>query len=270
VIFNAVIIVALIPLAVVVVTVVSGGFATRQGPGISAVWSPPVMLGVTALVLVWLAVRNGWPEFFAVATGYALGIVLTFGVEWREALNWQAFLLALAAVLFASGVVFRKVNVSLAGVLVVCAWVALSPQVRRFVDAREVALPAVIGLAAGLGVMGVYAIFRRLLSRWFATLGALILAASAIGCVAGRSHLDYPVLGGVAVAVVGGGVWLRTRDLVVAAVNALPLLRGLYVSTRQIKGWRYIVLSFALLAVGALISLRKGRARAAPEHRAPS
>ena len=260
--------VALIPLAVVVVTVVAGGFATRQGPRIGAVWSPPVMLGVTALVLVWLAVRNGWPEFLVVAAGYALGIVLIFGVARgvQETLNWQAFLLALAAVLFVSGVVFRKANLALAGVLVVCAWVALSPQVRRFIDARQVALPAVIGLAAGLGVMGVYAIFRRLLSRWFATLGAAILAASAIGCVAGRSHLDYPVLGGVAVAVVGGAVWLRTRDLVVAAVNALPLLRGLYVSTRQIKGWRYIVLSFALLAVGALISLRKGRARGVPNH----
>jgi hypothetical protein len=260
--------VALVPLAVVVVTVVAGGFAAQRGSLTGLVWSPPVMLSVTALALIWLAVRNGWPEFLVAAAGYALGIVLTLGVERgiKDALNWQAFLLALGAVLFVTGVLFRKVNASLGGVLVVCVWVALSPRVREFIDGRHVPLPAVIGLAAGLGVMGVYAIFRRLLSRWFATLGAVILAASAIGCVCGRSQVDYPILGGVGVAVVGGAVWLRTRDLVVAGVSTLPLLRALYVATQRIKGWRYIVLSFALLAVGALISLRKGRTRAAPSH----
>ncbi|MBN1919140.1 MAG: hypothetical protein JW889_14640 [Verrucomicrobia bacterium] len=264
--------VALVPLAVVVVTVVSGGFVTPRGAISGLVWSPPVMLGVTALLFAWLAVRNGRPEFFVVAAAYTLGIVLTLGVEQgiRDALNWQPALLALAAALLVAGIAFHKVNISLAGVLVTCVWVALSPKVRGFVDTREVPLPAIIGLAAGLGVMAVYAIFPKGLSRWFAVLGAAILASSAIGCVSGRSALDYPVLGGIAVAVVGGGVWLRTRDVVVAAVSAVPLLRGLYITTQRIKGWRYIALSFVLLAVGALISLRKGQAKAAPDHSTPS
>ena len=88
---------------------------------------------------------------------------------------------------------------------------------------------------------------------------AVGFAAGVIGCFGGPSRLDWPILSSLAVALVAAAVYARARDAVVAGITLVPLLRAFYVGTQSMKGWRYVVLSFALLAVGALTSLRKGR-----------
>jgi hypothetical protein len=211
--------------------------------------------------VAWLSVRNGWRALWTTLPAYVLVIVLTTGgmpADLRS-LNWHAFGIAIAAFLLAGGLLFRRPFLALAAVLVLSIVAARSGTLKTFAADRDLAMAAVVGLVAGLGTLGVYVLLPRGLPRWVAALGSMVLAGSAIGCFGGPSLLDYPLGSGLAVAAIGVAVWLRTRDLVVAAIVFVPLVRALYVGTKQVKGWRYVVVSFLLLVAGMLVSLRKGR-----------
>lgn len=259
------VVVSVVPLAAGLVTVLTRSFVDYPRVGLELLWYPPVLLGVAAGAMLWAGLRNGWWWLLYVAFAHAMGIVLTAGVRpdvtavAPPELNWETFLAVAGLSLFGLGLARRRAPACMAGVAVLSVWAGMCEGLRDFADLHDVPMASVIGLVAGLGTMAVYLVFPRALHRRIALLGAMILAASTVACFRGPSRLDYPIESGAVVAVLAGAVWLRTRDIPLTVVLCLPLVRGLYVSAKTAKGWRYVMLSFVLLVLGALISLRKGR-----------
>ena len=111
--------------------------------------------------------------------------------------------------------------------------------------------------------MVTYLVFGAKLSRGIALLGAAVLSLSMMACL-GREDgagLPYPTTMGVLLVVLGASVWLRARDVPGALVLCLPLARAMYGNLREMSGWHYVALSFALLGFATVISLTKGHPR---------
>jgi len=254
------IVLASLPLVVVVAAVREGAFMEGFGAGPGLLWHPPVLLGVAGGALAWMALRTKRHTLLYVVPAYALGIVLTAGVTpgVSQALNGQTFGYALALSLFVLGIVVRSPRLAAAGVIVLSVTVWRSEFFGEFGDRNNVPLAALVGLAVGLGMMTVFGVFPKGLPRGIAVLFAIALAVSTIRSFGGLSDLDYPIVSGLVVALVGGAVSLRTRSIPVGLVLCVPLVRGFYVRTTDLKGWRYVALSFVLLAAGMLIGLSRG------------
>lgn len=253
-------VVASLPLVVIVAAVREGAFLQRFGAGLGLLWHPPVVLGIAGGALVWTALRTKRRRLLYVAAAYVFGIVLTAGVKpgASQALHGQAFGYALALSLFVLGIVLRSAHLAAAGVVVLSVTVWRSEFFGEFGGSHGVPLAALVGLAAGLGMMAVFGIFPGGLPRGIAMLFAMVLAASAVRSFGGRSDLDYPVVSGLVVALVGGAVAWRMGSIPLGLVLCVPLVRGFYLRTTDLKGWRYVALSFVLLAAGTLIGRSRG------------
>jgi len=255
------IIVALVPLVVVFFTVRGGAFIQGPVPGVGLLWYPPVLLAVAAGALFWLSRGSGRRALVLyVVPAYALCVVLTAGVTPQNpgALNWEACGTALIVGLFVAGLLTRRVYVTMAAVVILLVAVWQSDRVETFACRYDVPLSGLVGLAAGLGTMIVYLIFRRKLARAVAVVFALVLAMGAMTCFRPEA-LDWPLMSSLVLVVIAGAVWWRTQDLLVALVLCVPLVRALYMRSEGMHAWRYVALSFILLAAGTFISLRKGR-----------
>jgi len=258
------IVVALLPLAAVLFAVLSGSFVEGFSYGVGLLWYPPVVLGVTGIAILWISLRNGWQKLLYAVLAYALGIVLTAGVTPADpnALNWELFGCALGVTLFVMGIILGNVNLAMRGVAVLSLTCGLSDAVRAFARRQDLPIFGVMGLVAGFGTVTVYLLFCKKLPRGLAVLGAAVLSLSTMICfgrAGGSLALYYPAASGAVIAFLGGMVWSRTRDLLVTTVLCLPLVRGIYVAFKEMRGWRYVILSFVLLAAGTLLSVRKGR-----------
>jgi hypothetical protein len=130
-------------------------------------------------------------------------------------------------------------------------------------------VPALLPLIAGAGTMAVCCIFGRRVPRAVGFFGALALVVGAFGCFFQQtSALHAPLLSTIAVAVLLGFAWMRTRDWVAVLPGAGMVGLEIYLWVRDVRGWPFIALSFILLALGAVASLRKGRrANAGPDNR---
>ncbi len=264
--------VALVPLAAVLLTVTRGSFEEGLAPGVGLLWHPPVLLAVVAAAIAWLCLRNRWVKLRYVIIAYFLGIVLTVGVTPEPAgtLNWELSGYALAALLFFLGIILRNVAVALTGVLALSLTVMLSPTISSFADVHELPVLGIVGLVAGGGTVVAYLIFGTKLPRGIGLLGAAVLSLSTIACsegTGGGAGPPYPAASGVLLVVLGGAVWLRSRDIPGALLLCVPLARTMYTDLKEMSGWHYVAISFALLAIATVISLTKGQGRG--EERGP-
>ncbi|MHC4417175.1 MAG: hypothetical protein ACYSU6_01170, partial [Planctomycetota bacterium] len=50
-------------------------------------------------------------------------------------------------------------------------------------------------------------------------------------------------------------LWLRTRDIAVMAILCIPICERIYVFSRGMPSWGFIILSFPILFTGAAVSL---------------
>ena len=60
----------------------------------------------------------------------------------------------------------------------------------------------------------------------------------------------------IALAVLGGLIYLRTRDYETVGILAVPLFWHGVTGMGAFTGWHYIALSFVLLGAGAFFSLK--------------
>ncbi len=256
-------IVALVPLAAASCAVLSGSFLETAAFRLGALWYPPVALGLAALLIFIIGLRNRWHGLLYVALAYVLAVVLTAGITPGDprAFNSLAFYCTLALALFVIGVVRRKVGFMITAVFILSFCGGFTRPVAALADGNDLSLMGIVGLAASLGITVVYLVFPRKLPKWLAGAASVVLAASAIVLLRSLEGLLYPMLGSLAIAITGGVVLLRTRDIFVVIASCVPLARGIYIATTDVIGWLYVAVSFVLLAVGTSVSLRKGRMR---------
>jgi hypothetical protein len=208
------IVVALLPLAAIVFTALTGSFSEDFSFGVGLLWYPPVLMGVTGMGLFWISCRDRWGKVRYVAWAYALGIMLTARVTpgVQNALDWESFGYALAVALSIMGIVLRNVTLAMGGVAALSAMVGLSNGVRGFAREQSLPIPGLMGIAAGLGTLTTYLLSGKRLPRGIALLGALVLALSTVACfglAAGPPKFYDPLASGAAVGFLSGLVWLR-------------------------------------------------------------
>lgn len=226
---------------------------------------PCAMLAIGAAAMLWTARRLQWTTFRWLAAAYLLGAVLTWG--WSPtaapALNWRLTAALLIAGLLAAGLLLRKPALCVAAVMGATVGTGT---LSAFARAMETIGLDVAGGMAGLGGIGLLAIAwvfaeKRLLPIVY--LGALLL----MGCA--FDYLDNvpgwrDVIAMAGLLLAAGVVWWRFRALPPVFILAVPVVARLWLVFRTLSAWRYIVLSFVLLAVGAWLSVIKGRKSMGP------
>ena len=253
---------ACVPLAGAAAAIAVGLFDSVPALGIALLWYPPVWLALTGLGLARYCVRNGRRWLWCAALAYLLAAVLTVGTAptGLPALNWHACGLVVVFLLLAGGLLRQNATMLMAAVVLTAVGVARTDLVRLL--AQEYGphtRAALAGVTAGLGTMAVYLLLPRTLPRWVAIDGALLLALGTVYLSENGPGLAASLGNGMGVACVAALVWLRTRDMVTAGILCGPLVWAVYRGAQAAAAWRYVGLSFVLLAAGAIYSLRSGR-----------
>jgi hypothetical protein len=86
--------------------------------------------------------------------------------------------------------------------------------------------------------------------------GALFLAGFVLDYLPDSIHWRYlAVMLGLGLLFVL--LWIRTKDILIISILSIPLFIKIYILTKQLAAWRYVILGFFLLGTGAIVSLFK-------------
>ena len=220
------------------------------GPGL--LWSPPVMLGLTGIVMLALSRYQKRYSLFFVALGYALGVLLVIGTP--HALNWELGGLGLIVLLAAFAVMKRNIPLCFATVIVIALGVGLTDTFARFFHAHHLARWPVASGVAGCGSVLIALVFGAKTPRFITYVGVSALIVCVFRCV--PKPLRWSDLGLLALTlIVSGALWWRTRELLAAMVLWAPVIPKAYRFATEMSAWSFVVLSFVLLFAGAGVSL---------------
>jgi len=254
---------ACVPLAGTAAAIAAGLFDGVPALGVALLWHPPVWLALTGLGLARYCLQNGRRWLWCTVLAYMLAVVLTVGTAptGLPALNWRACGLVVMFLLLAGGLLRQNATMLMAVVVFMAVGVARADLVGLLAQQYGPHTWAALATAtAGLGTTAVYLLLPRALPRWVAIGGALMLALGTVYLSENGPGWAASLGNGVGVACVAALVWLRTRDMVTGAILGGPLVWAVYRGAQAAAAWRYVGLSFVLLAAGAIYSLRYGRA----------
>ncbi len=246
---------SLVPLGATVFAV--AGKHVMAGPefGVELLWYPPVVLGLTGLVIFAMAFYRQWTNFYYVAAVYAMGFILTAGYNPAEPfdLNWQLFGVCMVTVLLIVGVLKQDIRVCLAGVILLAGGLGVTDGLTTVACAFGMAVPGVIIGIVGVGTLAVCLMFGEQTHKGFIVFGAVCLATCLFDYLP-RSLNWKDLLVLVVIVLVSGVVWVRTGFLYTLPILAVPLLPKCYLIARAMSSWGFVVLSFVLLAGGGAVS----------------
>ncbi len=244
--------VACVPLGVTLLAVQGKLISTSVFTPLNLVLSPPVVLGVTGLAILWLGIRHrkGWLRYVAVA--YALGVLLTIGQVGE--LNWELGGGGLILVLLILGAVQRNVGLCFVSVILLAIGLGQADAFVRFARLYHLTSAGAAAGVGGLGTLAIAIVFGRKVPRILVVVGGLATVVCALDFLPKSLHwLDLAVI--AAIGVLFAALLLRTRDVAPAMVLWIPVLPRGYLFTTNMSSWSFVVLSFALLFLGALVSL---------------
>lgn len=259
---------AAVPLLALFLTLLSGSYDKTAGLGAGLLVHPAVTIAGLAALLGWTATRVRRVELAGVAAFYALAILLLVRPahpgSGAEAVDWGLVRIALAVAAIPVLLVVRNPTLW----TLACAVVAvILPQTNMFtrivgdqISSGDIDFVSSSALFGG-GTVLIYCVFGPRMPRWVAAAAAAMLCLAALTMSAREPAMVHPALIGCALAALSGVVYWRTRDALTALILAPPLLRYSYVSFSDAGAWRFMILGFLLLALGAAWSVRSGRAR---------
>ncbi|MBU4200321.1 MAG: hypothetical protein KKE37_01935 [Verrucomicrobia bacterium] len=249
---------ACVPLVLILAALWNGLMIEESIIGIGFFWYPPVILLMTAIAVIYVGLRNRHYSLMYVALAYGLGILLTAGAP-HTSFHWKTVGWTLGAILLGIGIFHRYFQVAVAGVITLALSSGSIPWMIRIASDYNLPIMAPMGIVAGLGIIGLYLIYGKELKTSVVIMGAIFLTGGTLRCFGEFSPLYLIMLSGVFLAVLGAFAFWLHRNLLVSIILWIPLLKAVYQLSRTASGWRYVILSFILLAVGMYLSLRKGR-----------
>jgi hypothetical protein len=256
------VVVACFPLAATVYSVITRTTVARATMGVELLWYPPVLLGATGAAILWVGLRNRWWWCWYVALAYIFGLILSSGFSPGEpcSLNWCLFGSFLGASLLLLGVVRKNPFLCLLAVVISAIGLATTEALGQFARAYCVAEAAGVTGFIGLGILVSSILLGRSMPRAVCRTGAVFFMLFTF---------DYLSAGGIAQGASGVAVigvislltWIRVKDAVSIGVLWVPLACKAWWFVNSMREWRYVILGFGLLVVGAWLSIRKGKAR---------
>ena len=258
---------ALVPLAATMTVQLSGSFMEGPKLGLGTIWYPPAILAVMCIGLLLMALQTRRRDLLSFSGLYLIAVILTMGATPADprALNWMLGGSLLGVSLLVASIVLDSPSLALATVVLVSIGSLHADWLDKLGHYLAMPEASVFALVAGGSTMLVYLWFRRRLPRVAAVFAALLLSA---GCIVACSKSGEPgefAVGALLIGMLGFVVWRRTRDMMTAGILAFPLARTTYLLLESAGAWRYVMLSFVLLAIGAFVSLRKGGVKCHPE-----
>lgn len=252
--------IALIPLAATLWAIYERVIGSTGQFGLGWIAYPPVLMAVCGAVVAGLAYLHRWQHLYFAAAAYGLGVILTAGysIQHPHDLNTLAFGATLTTILLMYGIYIRNPHVCLTAVFVLCIGLLFSERFGAMAAGQHLTRGgSVMGLFGGACIL-CYLLWDQQLNKHLRILGTLCLAAFLFDCLPYPFHWRYLAVFSAAI-ILFGLIWLQNKDIVVIGLLCLPLLLRLYIASKSIAAWRAIILGFALLAGGAVLSLWKNR-----------
>jgi hypothetical protein len=244
--------IACMPLILVTSAVPSKMTVAPPGISIELISYPPVLFGLTGVALVWMSIRHRWRWSYYMAIAYALGVLLTLGRDHQ--LNLPLFGAGLITVLLVFGIVRRSPSLCFLAILVLATGLETMDTFAGFAEAHHL---STLGAAAGVVGLGGIAIALAFGRRTPAVL-VFIGTIAAIICVfdylpKSLQWVDLAVF--AAIGTVFAGLLLRIKDVAPALILWIPIFPRAYLFATRMSSWNFVVLSFLLLFLGAVVSL---------------
>lgn len=248
------------PLVGTVIVLLEKGFTVPVAGGLEWMGHPSTILVAGGLGMVRMALRTRWTACWWIVGSYGLAVVLTagFSPSLPADLNWRLFAGLLVAGLFAVGVALKRPGLCVVAVAVGTVGLPMTSGFQHAVEAVGLIVPGGMAGVGGLALLVVALAFKDKTLIPVAIIGALGVTGSAFDFVsAAIGWRDLVML--CVLAFAGGLVWWRLRSLVAVIILGVPVVVRLWLLFRTLSAWRYVVLSFVLLAGGAWLSNVKSR-----------
>ena len=262
---EAEIVLAATPLLATLVAVTNKSVIVTSGLFPGLLWSPPAMLGLTGIVVLWLSHYHKRYGLFFVALGYVIGVLLVIGKP--HELNWELGGLGLVVLLAAFALMKRNAPLCFATVVAVSVGLGMSDTFTRFFDAHDLVRWGVACGVAGLGSILIGLLFGPQTPRYITYVGVAALIVFVFSCL--PKPLQWSDLGLVVlILLASAALWLRTKELLATMALWVPIVPKAYRFATEMSAWSFVVLSFLLLFAGAGVSLfckSRGRAETQPQ-----
>ncbi|NLX07565.1 MAG: hypothetical protein GXY33_20690 [Phycisphaerae bacterium] len=255
--------IAAAPLAITLYAI-WGRPVASAAPWLEVLWHPPVILTATGAGVLALYLAHPRRGLLHVAVAYGLAVLLTWGATGfgdPARLNWTQVGVVLVTLLLVLGIWRRNPELCFGGAVVAAFGLGFWDGLQHMALAWGLTVPGAVLGVAGLATLAIYVIFGDRFSRNLAALGALAFMVFVLDLFPQQvAWADLAVV--VMVGVVGTPLWMRTRDYVPIVLLCLPLALRLWAVGVAMGPWRYVAISFALLAAGTWLSLRKAASEA--------
>ena len=248
------------PLMGTTLVLLEKGFAVPVARGLEWMGHPTAVLLAGSLVMVRMALRTRWATCWWIVAVYGLAVALTagFSPSLPADLNWRLCADLLTVGLVAVGIALKRPSLCVAAVMVGTIGLGLSSRFAHMMATVGLSVQGGVAGVGGLAVLAVAVAFKDKDLIPVAILSALGVAGCAFDFVSSAiGWRDLVIL--CLLAFMGSLVWWRLRSPVAVVILGVPVVDRLWLLFRTLSAWRYVVLSFVLLAVGAWLSTIKSR-----------
>lgn len=253
-----IVIVSMLPLFFLIIALSGKLIMAYPRFGIELLWNPWIITLCYSACLAFIAVKHRWKELAYVIWAYLIVTVLVFGYspnhsgELNFAVAGAMFLLSLLAI-----GIFHK-NIALCFISVVIASIASvhTNSFERWANSINLHPGAGMALIFGLGTLIIALFFGRKTKQILTIVGSIALV------IAFEDHLTNPhnfinvLVLSIILAVL---IWLRTRHILAILILMIPNVIEIYMHAKNLSHWRFVIIGFVLLFVGAGLSILKGK-----------
>ncbi len=247
-----------LPLAAILVAIDQKSVVVSGKVMVDLIAYPPVFIALSGLAVLWIAWRHRLKYLSYVACAYGLGVILTMGFrpEAPYALHYHPAAWTLAAALMSWGLIKWQPYFCLASIGVLCVDFGFLGGSGKLLSALNLA--PVSGLAGffGLATLILGLIFGAKIHRGFRIVAAWCLTLCLYDLLPNQVHFSYLIVV-LLTAALAWAIWIRHRDWLVAGTLMIAPGVRLYMLSRHMAQWRYVILGFLLLIAGAVLSLIK-------------
>lgn len=253
--------VVIVPFFALLIGIASGTIPAPSG-ALMFLWRPWVMFAAAGTWLLFLGIKRRQTVFYYCAVPYFIAfLIIAIGALTKvvtfHTINWQIPLVLLVLSIATLGFIFRKPVV-----LIMCAIggpIALLSisKVELFLAENYCTQTSAAGLIMGTCLLLIYSYFKDEIPIYAGFIGALFFAIGITG-FAGDIMAIRMLISVIIIMTAAILVWLKLGSKILALTLISPLLWFVYLNLKLLHGWHFVILSFMLLVVGGLISIRKG------------
>ncbi len=242
--------------------VIVESYDREAGLGYGLMLRPAFTMLAIAAALMWMALRHRIRDLATVAAAYVFAAVVFWtpvtGSGGVQRVDGDVFGTGAAILGVVVLLLYRQPQLWIAAATLTALIGPHLPPLNgwlrydELVDGDRLSLK---GMFFGIGVLLTALWFGRKVPPVLLWLGAAALGICAT-TFAGFRETDAAVYAAISFAGIAAVAFWRTRDTIGSLLLCIPASRLIYLGASEAGGWRYIVAGFALLAIGAVWSVR--------------